>query len=85
LQWLAFEAVEGIIEPIGAATIVAEPGSTWPLRPVPDGATPAFRFDETGEVEYTFTDPTGERKKDMLRSYDDVLRSARERVKRLQQ
>jgi hypothetical protein len=42
-------------------------------------------FDETGEVEYTFTDPTGERKKDMLRSYDDVLRSARERVKRLQQ
>jgi hypothetical protein len=73
-----WEVVNGTILPSAAETVAHEPGSAWPLRPVPDLVQFEFRYAPGGEVEYNVVNAAGERTKGQLRAYDDLVKAARQ-------
>lgn len=77
LMWSVWEVVDGAILPSAIEFIVDEPGSAWPVRPVPDLVQFEFRFQEGGEVEYVVVNAAGERRTGQLRTYEDLLKDAR--------
>jgi hypothetical protein len=83
LEWRTYEVVAGSVELMGGEILVGEPGSAWPVRPVPDGASPRLRFNAAGEMEYTVTHPGGQRKTVMMMPHEHVLKKALARVQAL--
>lgn len=77
LMWMAWEVVEGAIEPSAGEWVADQPGSAWPAQPVPELVQFEFRFTRAGEVEYLIVNAAGERKRGQLRPYDELLKAAR--------
>jgi len=76
LLWIVWEVVDGVMEPSAAEWVADEPGSAWPVHPVPDLVQFDFRFRRDGEVEYFVTNAAGERKRGELRRYADLVKAA---------
>ena len=77
LMCTMWEVVDGTILSSASETLVDEPGSAWPQRPVPDLVQFDFRYTRGGEVEYHVVNAAGERQKGELRPYDDLIKAAR--------
>jgi hypothetical protein len=81
LMWTVLEIVEGAVVFVAAEPLAEEPGSAWPLRPIPEMVKIGFSWMGDGQVHYAVLTAAGERKEGTLRPYEEVLRAAREQVK----
>jgi hypothetical protein len=77
LMCTIWEVVDGTILRSAVETVADEPGSAWPLRPVPDLVQFEFKYAPSGEVEYNVVNAAGQRTKGDLRPYDDLVKEAR--------
>jgi hypothetical protein len=82
LSWMAWEVVAGVVAPVAAAALAEEPGSAWPMPPVPKDLRIVFAATPDGEWRYSVRTGSGEAKQGILRSYRDVLEAARQRLQR---